>query len=98
MARVRPAFVPPMTATVVQQLPEGPEWIYEVKLDGYRAMLLKDGPRVELRSRNDKDFSQTYPSVAAAARAINADSAIVDGEVVAVDAHGRPSFQALQNR
>ena len=98
MARVTPAFVPPMTAKVVQQLPEGPEWIYEVKLDGYRAMLLKDGARVELRSRNDKDFSRTYPSVAAAARAIHADRALIDGEVVAVDAHGRPSFQALQNR
>ena len=87
-----------MTATAVQQLPEGPDWIYEVKLDGYRAMLLKDGARVEVRSRNNNDFSRTYPSVAAAARTIHAESALIDGEVVAVDARGQPSFQALQNR
>ncbi len=98
MPRVTPAFVPPMTAKVVQQLPEGPEWIYEVKLDGYRAMVLKDGARVEIRSRNDKDFSRTYSGVAAAARTLKADAALIDGEVVAVDAQGRPSFQALQNR
>jgi bifunctional non-homologous end joining protein LigD len=98
MARATPAFVPPMTAKLVQQLPEGPDWIYEVKLDGYRAMLLKDGARVEVRSRNNNDFSRTYPSVAAAARTIHAESALIDGEVVAVDARGQPSFQALQNR
>jgi DNA ligase D-like protein (predicted ligase) len=85
-----------MTATVVQALPEGEEWIYEVKLDGYRALLLKDDGRVELRSRKDKALH--YPEVEAAARRLNADSVVVDGEVVALDASGHPSFQALQHR
>jgi bifunctional non-homologous end joining protein LigD len=79
-------------------LPEGPEWLYEAKLDGYRALIIKDGARVQVRSRNDKDMTRAYPSVAAGGRKLAADQAIVDGEVVAVDAEGRPSFQALQHR
>ena len=93
-----PAFIPPMTARVVQALPEGDEWIYEVKFDGYRALLLKDGPRVQLRSRNNKDLTRTYPPIREAAVRLNADSAVLDGEIVAVDAKGHPSFQALQHR
>jgi bifunctional non-homologous end joining protein LigD len=94
----KPAFIPPMTATVVPRLPEGKEWLYEVKLDGYRALIVKDGPRVRLVSRNEKDLTAAYPSVAAAATGIAASAAVIDGEIVAVDAQGRPSFQALQHR
>ena len=91
-------FVRPMAARVVDRLPEGHDWMYEVKFDGYRALLMKKGSRVAIRSRNDKDLTHAYPSVAAAARRLRAEEVIVDGEVVAVDATGRPSFQALQNR
>ncbi len=87
-----------MTAQLVQELPEGPDWIYEVKFDGYRALLLKDGDRVRLRSRNDKDLTTAYPAVASAAQGLTARAATLDGEVVAVDASGHPSFQALQHR
>ena len=87
-----------MTATVVQQLPDGDQWLYELKLDGYRAEIIKHGDRVQIRSRNEKDLTAAYPRVAAAAKALNAASAVVDGEIVAVDANGRPSFQALQHR
>src|SRR5688572_21765182 len=87
-----------MTATVVAQLPEGKDWLYEVKLDGYRALIVKDGGRVRIISRNEKDLTAAYPPVAAAAKRLTADSAVVDGEIVAVDAQGRPSFQALQHR
>jgi DNA ligase D-like protein (predicted ligase) len=93
-----PAFIPPMAATTVQALPEGEEWVYELKLDGYRALILKSGERVQIRSRNDKDLTAAYPRVAAAARQLRADTAVLDGEIVAVDNGGRPSFQALQNR
>lgn len=86
-----------MAARLVTTLPEGDEWIYEVKLDGYRALLRKDGTDVQIRSRNDKDLTRAYPSVTAAARSLRADRALLDGEIVAVDAHGRPSFQALQH-
>jgi bifunctional non-homologous end joining protein LigD len=85
-----------MTARVVQALPEGEDWIYEVKFDGYRAVLLKHRGQVELRSRNEKVLS--YPEVVAAGTRLTPDSVVLDGEVVAVDANGRPSFQALQHR
>src|SRR5688572_32799809 len=87
-----------MTATVVPKLPEGENWTYELKLDGYRALLLKDGDRVQIRSRNEKDLTAAYPGVAAAAQRLEARTAVVDGELVALDAKGRPSFQALQHR
>jgi DNA ligase D-like protein (predicted ligase) len=85
-----------MTAKVVQALPEGPEWLYEVKLDGYRALLQKDGGHVRIRSRNQKALS--YPEVEAAAGRLKAESVVLDGEIVAVDGQGHPSFQALQHR
>ena len=91
-------FVPPMAARIVQQLPEGPEWLYEVKFDGYRALVIKEGAKARIRSRNDKDLTGAYPGIHAAALRLHADTAIVDGEVVALDAGGRPSFQALQHR
>ena len=91
-----PAFVPPMTAKVVTALPEGPQWMYEVKLDGYRALLMKHDGQVRLLSRNEKRLS--YPEVEAAGRRLKAESVVLDGEVVAVDGNGHPSFQALQHR
>jgi bifunctional non-homologous end joining protein LigD len=96
---VKPSrFVTPMAARIAERLPEGREWQYEVKFDGYRALLIKQGASVQIRSRNDKDLTPVYPGVAAAARRLRADSAIVDGEIVALDPNGRPSFQALQHR
>jgi bifunctional non-homologous end joining protein LigD len=86
-----------MAARVVDKLPEGDEWMYELKFDGYRALILKDGLQVRLRSRNDKDLTGAYPSIAAAGLRLRADQAVIDGEIVAVDANGRPSFQALQH-
>src|SRR5687767_16024329 len=87
-----------MAAKLVQELPEGDAWLYEVKFDGYRALILKDGESVRMRSRNDKDLTAAYPSIAAASARLKAETVIVDGEIVAVDAKGQPSFQALQNR
>ncbi len=87
-----------MAARIVSKLPEGADWMYEVKFDGYRALLLKNGERVWIRSRNDKDLTVTYPSVTAAGRRLRAHQAVLDGEIVAVDADGHPSFQALQHR
>jgi bifunctional non-homologous end joining protein LigD len=93
-----PLFVTPMAAQVVQELPQGDGWLYEIKLDGYRGLLIKDGQRVELRSRNHRDLTRTYPSIVQAARRLKAEQAVVDGEIVALDGQGRPDFQALQHR
>jgi bifunctional non-homologous end joining protein LigD len=85
-----------MAAQAVEALPEGPEWSYELKLDGYRALIIKNGGSVRVRSRNDKDLM--YPTVVAAARRLQVEQVVVDGEIVAIDKQGRPSFQALQHR
>jgi bifunctional non-homologous end joining protein LigD len=93
-----PSFVEPMAAKVVDSLPEGDRWLYEVKWDGYRALIIKHGQDVRIRSRNDKDLTASYPTVAAAAARVRVSSVVIDGEIVALDATGRPSFQALQHR
>ena len=93
-----PQFVKPMKATAVTQLPEGDEWIYEVKWDGYRALALKHGDSVRLLSLKEKNLTSDFPGVAEAVRALSINTAVIDGEIVAIDAKGCPSFQALQNR
>jgi hypothetical protein len=59
-------FIEPMLLRRSGELPEGPAWVYELKLDGYRAIAFKSGNKVHLRSRNDKDFDGTYPEIARA--------------------------------
>jgi bifunctional non-homologous end joining protein LigD len=87
-----------MMATLASKLPVGDDWSYEVKWDGYRAQLVKDGPRVRLISRNLKDLTADYPQIPAAAVGLTPLDTIIDGEIVALDEHGVPSFQALQHR
>ena len=79
-----------------EALPEGQGWSYELKLDGCRAVALKTGGEVRLRSCNDEDFNGKYPQIAKALAAMP-DESVVDGEVVALDPDGQPSFNALQN-
>jgi bifunctional non-homologous end joining protein LigD len=64
--RTSPAFVTPMAAQVVKRLPEGDDWTYELKFDGYRALIIRDLQRVEIRSRKNKDLTGMYRGIAAA--------------------------------
>src|SRR5262245_44500074 len=88
----------PMLATPAATFPVDPDWTYEVKWDGYRAIAITDGKRVRLGSRNQKDLARDYPNVVAAVASLEPADVILDGEIVALDGNGRPSFQALQHR
>src|SRR4051794_21511856 len=89
-------FIDPMLLLRTEALPEGAPWLYELKLDGYRAIAFRRGRTVHLRSRNDRDFVPRYPAVVKALASLP-DNTVIDGEIVAFDAGGRPSFNALQN-
>jgi ATP-dependent DNA ligase len=90
-------FTPPMECLPVKKLPDGPEWVYELKLDGYRAQAIREASGVRLLSRNGKDLGKRFPGVISALTHALMPDTVVDGELVATDATGRPSFQALQN-
>jgi DNA ligase D-like protein (predicted ligase) len=95
MMLMQARFIQPMLLLRKDSLPEGPDWLYEIKLDGYRAIAIKSGGNVQLRSRNDNDFSSRYSSIVRALRRMP-DETVIDGEVVALDNEGRPSFNFLQ--
>ena len=94
--KAKARFIEPMLLLRTEKLPEGPDWIHELKFDGYRALAIKTGRSVELRSRNDNDFNARYPGIVKALAPMP-DETVVDGEVVAFDENGKPSFNALQN-
>lgn len=86
-----------MKALSVDAVPEGP-WRLEVKLDGYRAVAVLNGDAIALWSRNHKPLTEGYPEVVQALRALSCRNAVLDGEIVALDADGRSRFQLLQGR
>lgn len=86
----------PMLAELADGPFSDPDWIFETKWDGYRAIAeIRDG-QVSLTSRNRQDFSETYPAITQALKKIR-HHAVIDGEIVATDEHGRSQFQLLQD-
>jgi bifunctional non-homologous end joining protein LigD len=87
----------PMLATLVDEVPAGPDWLFEVKFDGYRAVAYVEGGETRLRSRNGNDLTERFAPVAAqVTHAVKTPSAVVDGEVCRLDPNGRASFSELQ--
>ena len=98
MPRIRTlGFVQPMQALAVACLPEGPDWSYEIKLDGYRAQVICDKHRVQLLSRNGLDLGHRFPALCTALNDALPTGSVVDGELVALNQEGKPSFNLLQN-
>jgi bifunctional non-homologous end joining protein LigD len=86
-----------MKALATAEVPTG-EWRTEIKFDGYRALAILNGGEIELWSRNQKPLTADYPEVVAALKTVRCASAVLDGEIVALDAEGRSRFQLLQQR
>ena len=88
-----PGFVAPMLSRS-GDLPTGPGWVYEVKWDGVRALAGSEPGRLTLFARSGNDITARYPELARLNRALHEHSALLDGEIVAFDAEGRPSFRS----
>ena len=93
-----PRDLRPMLASLVTQVPAGDDWAYEMKWDGVRALVLVEGGTVRVTSRNGREVSAGYPELGVMADALGSTEVLLDGEIVALDEHGRPSFQLLQRR
>jgi DNA ligase D-like protein (predicted ligase) len=89
-----PGFVEPMECLPVAKIPSGPDWIYEVKLDGYRAIGVMADGKATLFSRLRNNLNRKFPAVAKALESLP-DGTVIDGEVVALDDQGRPNFHLL---
>ena len=94
--RTEPAFIEPMQCKPVTALPTDEKWTFEIKFDGYRCIAVKRGREVTLFSRNKKVLNKRFPKVVEALASLAGDF-VLDGELVAFDPQGRPSFQLLQN-
>jgi bifunctional non-homologous end joining protein LigD len=101
--RTKTRAVPPITeikpelATLVDEVPAGDDWVHEIKFDGYRVLARIAAGKVSLFTRNGKDWTDRMPTLRDALQQMNVDSAVLDGELVALDAKGISSFQTLQN-
>jgi bifunctional non-homologous end joining protein LigD len=93
-----PKKLEPMLAESGDEPKSGPQWLYEPKVDGYRVIAFLQDGEVRLQSRRGIDLTTAFPEIVADLKAQAVESMIVDGEIVALDASGRPSFNALQNR
>jgi bifunctional non-homologous end joining protein LigD len=93
-----PSVIRPMLATPIAKPFDDPEWLFEIKWDGYRAVAFIDDNIVRLVSRNQNDLTSQYSELRPLPRSVEAQRAVLDGEIVALDEKGRPSFSLMQQR
>ena len=92
-----PDFIAPQLATLVSAPPVGPNWVHEIKFDGYRLLARLEDGIVTLTTRNNNDWTPKFRELAAEVETLSAQNAIIDGEVVSMEPNGSMSFHALQN-
>jgi bifunctional non-homologous end joining protein LigD len=92
-----PRFRSPQLATLVDSVPVGNRWMHEIKFDGYRALVAAKGTAVRVYTRNGKDWTDKFGPLVEAIAALDLPSCLIDGEIVATDAHGNPNFSSLQS-
>ena len=80
-----------MKAQLVDSIRPG-DWVYEMKFDGYRALALRGGRETRILSRNQKDLGKKFPEITSSLAGLDVQDATIDGEIVALDDRGRPSF------
>ena len=91
-----PAFRKPQLATLADHVPDGPDWLHEIKFDGYRLLVAADGNKVAMYTRSGQDWTAKFRPLGRAIAALDLPSCLIDGEVTAPDKGGNPSFSALQ--
>jgi bifunctional non-homologous end joining protein LigD len=96
--RPMPTVIHPMLATPAAKAFDDPGWLFEIKWDGYRAVAFVEDGRVRLVSRNQNDLTAQFPELKSLPQFVKAQRAILDGEIVALDDEGRPSFSLMQQR
>jgi len=96
--KAMPTAIYPMLATAIEKPFDNPDWLFEIKWDGYRAVAFIDNGRIRFVSRNQNDLTGQYPELGTLPQFIKARRAIIDGEIVALDDEGRPSFSLMQQR
>jgi bifunctional non-homologous end joining protein LigD len=96
--RPMPTVIRPMLATSVSKAFDDPDWLFEIKWDGYRAVAFIEDGGVRLVSRNQNDLTAQFSELGSLPHFVNAERAILDGEIVALDEEGRPSFSLMQQR
>jgi bifunctional non-homologous end joining protein LigD len=93
-----PKLTQPMLATLSTKPFDSDDWLFELKLDGMRAVVFKNGSRIEMLTRNGKALAQRFPALATAVGELPVESAILDGEIVALDEKGQSHFNLIQPR
>jgi bifunctional non-homologous end joining protein LigD len=96
--RPMPTAIHPMLASIIEKPFDDPDWLFEIKWDGYRAIAFIENGKVRLVSRNQNDLTPRYPELRKLPKLVNAQNAILDGEVVVLDEQGRSSFSLMQQR
>lgn len=95
-AEARLTFIAPLMPTLVEKPPEGGGWIHEVKFDGYRSQIIIDDGGVRVFTRRGLDWTSKYRDIAAEAKALDVEDAIIDGEIIVLNEQGLSDFAALR--